>query len=235
MSSKNIISAEEVRFLHEFCKKKDIQYLDLRIELVDHLAELVLEVQENHPNLNFKEAFYRVYKSYGIFGFLEVAEQHEKQMQKRYWREIWQTIKKWITLPRIFVTGLLSTGVYQLALHLEKMRLPLYIVSILVFVVFSVLTVVQFRKNKKVLNGERSVLMSGSNTSFTFFGYMLFQMSTQGALHGNDYNFSQLNPVFLTVIFMSVLLFGWANYLLQLKAETQLQELKTYQLAGEVK
>ena len=83
------ITKKHIDYLHTFCKKKDINYVDLRIELVDHLCELIQVEWEKNPNLGFRDAFHNVYKSFGIFGFMHIAEEHEKTMQKKYWREIW--------------------------------------------------------------------------------------------------------------------------------------------------
>ena len=76
------LSDVELKYIDSFCKKKDIQYIDLRIELVDHLAELVLDYQDKHPNCSFRDAFHGVYKSFGIFGFLDIVKEHENQMLK---------------------------------------------------------------------------------------------------------------------------------------------------------
>ena len=88
--------------------------MDLRIELVDHLTELVLVQQSKNPRLSFKDAFFAVYKSFGIFGFIDIAAKHENQMQKRYWLEIWDYFKTWFTPPKVFLTATISVGLYFL-------------------------------------------------------------------------------------------------------------------------
>ena len=221
-ASKNL-SAEELRFIDGFCKKKDIKYVDLRIELVDHLAELVLARQEKFPNENFKDAFYAVYKSYGIFGFLDVAQEHESQMQKRYWREIWRYTKQWLTPPKVVLTFALSIGLYFILDTFEALRYPSLILLLALFGLSIGLTVMQFLRNKKILNGEQSILMGGAHQGFFWFIYVFMQIPLRLVLRGDELN---LHPGLLTPMLVLTIIFGLANYFLQEKAKTQLEELK---------
>jgi len=232
MSEAKQLTAEELKYIDAFCKKKDIVYVDLRIELVDHLAELVLAYQEKHPNSSFRDAFHGVYKSFGIFGFMDIATQHQKQMEKRYWREIWKYTKTWITPPRVFLTLSAGTGIYFLADAVEISRVPLFFIGLALFVLSIVITTNQFLTNKKILEGEQSILMAGAKSGgFSIFGYLLLYLPMQGFWVNPDHNSDLIfNPFYLSIFIVCTSIFGLANYFLQEKAKTQLQELKAQML-----
>jgi hypothetical protein len=218
------ITKEHIAYLHAFCKKKDINYVDLRIELVDHLCELIQAEWAKTPNLSFRDAFHKVYKGFGIFGFMDIATQHEKTMQKRYWREIWLFFKKWITPPLIVVTILVSGFVYYLSDAFPYTRLPLVFVIFGLIVSSAILTFVQFKRNKRIMN-EKNMLMGGVHTNFFWVYYIFYIIMLQPAWLNNTTE--HLNePWLLTSAFMITLLFSRANYLLLQKAKEQLEDLK---------
>ena len=222
----NQITQEHIDYLHAFCKKKDILYIDLRIELVDHLCELIAQRWQQHPQESFKDAFHHVYKSFGIFGFMEIAAQHDKAMTKRYWREIWLFFKKWITPPLIIVTVLISGSIYYLCDTYQFIRLPLVMAIIGIIVASGILSVVQFKRNKRILQ-EKNMLMGGVHTNFFWVYYIFYTLILQPIWLGNGGTFEHLNqPWLITSVFMFTLLFSRANYLLLERAKVQLEELK---------
>ena len=232
MSAAKQLTTEELKYIEAFCKKKDIVYVDLRIELVDHLAELVLAYQEKHANSSFRDAFHGVYKTFGIFGFMDIAKQHQKQMEKRYWREIWNYTKTWITPPRVFLTLSAGAGIYFLADAVESSRVPLFCIGLALYVLSIVLTINQFLNNKKILGGEQSVLMAGAKSGgFGIFSYLLLYLPTQGFWINHGHNSELIfHPIYLSIFIVCTCIFGLANYFLQEKAKAQLQELKAQML-----
>ena len=221
---KREITKEHVAYLHEFCKKKDIRYVDLRIELVDHLCEMVKVEWQKNPHLSFRDAFHNVYRSYGIFGFNDVASEHEKTVQKRYWRELWLFFKKWITPPRVVLTIAVTLVVYFLLDFFPLLRKPLAIATALIYISSMVVHVVQFFQNKRILK-EENILMGGSRQGFGWFFYFVYLFFLQPlTVHGNVVIID--TPWLITTLFMLVVLFSRANYLIMHQAKIQLEELK---------
>jgi hypothetical protein len=218
------ITKEQVTYLHEFCKKKDIHYVDLRIELVDHLCELIQAEWEQNPSLSFRDAFHNVYKGFGIFGFMGIAEQHEKTMQKRYWREIWTFFKSWLTPPKVLLTAMLLLGVYFLCDAFAFIRLPLVWTTFSIILISGILSIAQFRRNRHILN-EKNMLMGGVHTNFFWVYYIFYLVLLEPIwLRNSHENLEQ--PWLLAGTFVFIALFSRANYLLLEKARDQLEGLK---------
>jgi hypothetical protein len=224
MINKRIITEEEVAWLHVFCKKKDIKYIDLRIELVDHLCALVEARWATHPQEDFKTAFYAVYKGFGIFGFMQIAEEHEKTMNKRYWREIWSYFKSWITPPKVVLTALLFSLIYLVASLSNDSRFMLWIGSLVIYIFSLGISIWQYRRNLKILNGEQNLYMAGPRTYLVWFGYFIFQLFFNTGPRTRELFMS--NPWPVAIALLLLLLFCAANYQTLEKAKNKLLDLK---------
>lgn len=213
MKQQRIISEEELRYIDDFCKKRDIQYLDLRLELVDHIAERVSELLTNKPELSFSEAFNLVYKSFGIYGLTDIAAEHQNIMMTNYWTKVWQLFKPWFSPPRIVITLLFSYGLYELFSSIGSWLNYVSILPIVLFVTSIVYSIISVKKVKRSLNGEKTMLMGGVITNLFWGGYILFM----GPIPfynwiGWTSESSNIPPaLFVTIIFVLTLLFVNAN------------------------
>lgn len=226
MKEERIISKRQVEYLHDFTKKKDIIYVDLRIELVDHLCGLIEERWELHPKEDFITAFKAVYKSFGIFGFSDIASKHHSQMSKRYWREMGNFFLKCITPPRVILTTLLFVSLFFLLKTYPIMGLPILTIMGLIFVASAIVTTFQFRKNKKILNGEKNILMGGAHQGAIWVFYLLSQILINTTSSGTNVSVIHQNTWLLSTLFVLTLIFVLGNHFLMQRAKGQLLELK---------
>ena len=75
--------------LYKFTSKHYVYHYDVQTELVDHLANDIESAWVETPDLSFQEARDKSFKKFGIFGFMDVVEAKQKQMNKRYWKIIY--------------------------------------------------------------------------------------------------------------------------------------------------
>lgn len=224
MNDKKHISKEEIAWLHAFCKKKDIRYIDLRIELVDHLCELVEDRWKTHPHEDFKTAFYAVYKRFGIFGFMQIAEEHEKTMNKRYWREIGQFCISWITPPQVVLTLVIFAFLYFMASLSDSSRLFMWWSIVGLYFISIGLSLWQYFRNLKILNREQNLYMAGPRTWLFWGGYLIVQIFFNTGPKTRELFLN--NPWPVAIAFLILLLFSAANYKILEKAKEKLIDLK---------
>ncbi len=79
------LTENQIEELYKFTRKHYVDHYDVQTELVDHLANDIEEIWEENPNLSFEQARDKSFKKFGIFGFMDVVEAKQKQMNKRYW------------------------------------------------------------------------------------------------------------------------------------------------------
>ena len=62
------LSQEQINRLYEFTRQHYVEYYDLQMELVDHLANSIEEQWKENPKLSFETALNIEFKKFGIFG-----------------------------------------------------------------------------------------------------------------------------------------------------------------------
>lgn len=106
------ITKEQIEELYAFTRVHYVEYYDVQIELVDHMANDVEEICRNHPELSFEEAKNKSFKKFGVFGFQDVVSAREKALRKKYLKLFWSFIQEWFQFPKVLFTLFLIAGVY---------------------------------------------------------------------------------------------------------------------------
>ena len=222
------LTESQIDNLYKFTRQHYVYHYDVQTELVDHLANDIEGIWEENPTVSFEQARDKSFKKFGIFGFMDVIEAKQKQMNKRYWKILLRFVKEWFTLPKLITTILIFLGVFFL------MQIPfaeITIVSVLlILVVFEMIAVYKIRKEHKAKEKTDDKIflleaMIGTTkngfTGFTFINLINFINLTK-------FDFSGLNVYWLVLIALTVTLliifFYVANYVLPQKAEELLQE-----------
>lgn len=222
------LTESQIDNLYKFTRQHYVYHYDVQTELVDHLANDIEGIWEENPNVSFEQARDKSFKKFGIFGFMDVIEAKQKQMNKRYWKILLRFVKEWFTLPKLITTLLIFLGVFFL------MQIPfaeITIVSILlILVVFEMIAVYKIRKEHKAKEktDDKVFLLEAmigttknSFTGFTFINLFNFINLTK-------FDFSGLNIYWLlfiaATITLLIIFFYVANYVLPQKAEELLQE-----------
>ncbi|MFD0992660.1 hypothetical protein [Tenacibaculum geojense] len=165
--------------LYKFTRKHYVEHYDVQTELVDHLANDIEAIWEENPNLSFEKARDKSFKKFGVFGFMNVVEEKQKQLQKKYLKVILYFVKEWFKLPKLILTFLLIYVFYIL----QKIPNSYTIFVSIYIIIFTVELVIMFKTkisfNKKVkCTGKRWMLEDIIETqgygNILFFSYYLF-------------------------------------------------------------
>lgn len=85
---KKELTEEQVAQLFEFTRRHYVEYYDVQVELVDHLASSIEAEWEKNPEISFDIALNNVFSGFGIFGFSDVVENKAKSVWK-YQKSLW--------------------------------------------------------------------------------------------------------------------------------------------------
>lgn len=129
------LTSKQVELLFDFCKEHYVPYYDLQVELVDHLASSIEDIWEQKPKHSFEEALHQTYHKFGIFGFSKIKANREKALLKKYKGLLWQYVRQYFRLPRIFVTFVLTILLFVVFNNTEKDSIIAigYIFAVLLF------------------------------------------------------------------------------------------------------
>lgn len=98
------VSEQEIALLHQFVQKRFVEFYDVELELVDHLANGIEQQWVDNPELRFEEAKQIEFKKFGIFGFVGVVEQKQEDLSSLYIKEMMQYVKSFFSFPKIVLT-----------------------------------------------------------------------------------------------------------------------------------
>ena len=222
------LTASQIDHLYTFTRKHFVYFYDVQTELVDHLANDIEDIWQAQPNLSFQDARDTSFKKFGIFGFMDVIEAKQKQMNKRYGKILWRFFKEWFTMPKLAVT----VSIFLIIFFFLKLPHSKYILlgALLCLATFDLIKQYRSRKKQqKTTQKKEKIFLLESMIGETRKGFT-------GVALINSFNFINLSRVpfnslenhWLLLLSFSVtlvvLLFYVTAYLIPQKAEELLIE-----------
>lgn len=95
------LTSEQIERLREFTRQHYVEYYDLQTELTDHLAHGIEAQWIENPKVSFEEALQAEFGKFGVFGFMDVVEQRQAALTKKYNGLVWQHLKDFFKFPKI--------------------------------------------------------------------------------------------------------------------------------------
>ena len=141
------LTENQIQELYKFTRKHYVEHYDVQTELVDHLANDIEQICVAHPHLSFIEARDKSFKKFGVFGFMEVVEEKQKQLSKKYFKILWRFVKEWFQLPKIILTILIFMIFYSVFL-IENWK-SIMLVIFFCLAIYEILKLYQLRKKTK--------------------------------------------------------------------------------------
>lgn len=108
------LSAQQIEQLYAFTRRHYVEWYDLQSELVDHLANAIEQEWEQNPNRSFEEILNKEFQKFGVFGFMDVVEERQKFLNKKYSRLIWSYYREFFGLPKVILTLTLFFAVHTI-------------------------------------------------------------------------------------------------------------------------
>jgi hypothetical protein len=108
------LNTQQIDQLYTFTRQHFVEWYDLQSELVDHLANAIEQEWEQNPNRTFDEILNKEFKKFGVFGFMDVVEERQKFLNKKYTRLIWSYYREFFGLPKIILTVALFIGLHTI-------------------------------------------------------------------------------------------------------------------------
>jgi len=148
------VTSLQIDRLFQFTDQHFVDYYDVQLELVDHLANAIEEQWQENPDKDFETALQEEFKKFGVFGFLEVVEARQVAMQKRYHQLMWKEAKEFLKLPKVFITAACFMVLFTI---ITRLPLGIYIISaflLVIFVTFIIKMVSKSRKERAIAKRE---------------------------------------------------------------------------------
>jgi len=145
------LTKEQLEKIQAFIKQKGINYIDVQMEIIDHVASLIEDKMSNNEDLEFDDALIETHKSFGVFGFSSIEEGITKGLNIRYRKIFFRNIIHFFNIKLLPLTLLAFYAFYKVQYLVNDMKLkfPLFITSMLVVIV---ILYIQFFKSYNLKN-----------------------------------------------------------------------------------
>ena len=207
------LSQAQIEALYAFTKKKGVQWYDLQLELVDHLACRIEEEMEQEGSLGFEAALERVYKGFGLFGFAKVVQEKHRQIQRMARKLWWQEVVAYLKWPKISLLLLVAFVLWKLPQYIDSTLLMRGFAA--VYILLSVGYLVYMSRINKMKYELLLLKFGRSHLSGVVFVYEFFILFTLD--HFSEIQFC----VYATL----GILFKLASFQLHNKVKAQAMEL----------
>ena len=225
------LTTPQIEDLFKFTRKHFVYHFDVQSELVDHLANDIEEIWKERPQLSFEDARDSSFKKFGIFGFMDVIEAKQKQMNKRYRSILWRFFREWFTMPKVMTTLAVFLSLFMVL----KIQYSEYFFLGALFLIVTVDLIKQTKarkiQKKKTQKQEKVFLLEAmiGNTRQGFATYGFFQLFNFLISVFDNVEFSNLAAHWLLLISFSatalLILFYITAFLIPQKAEELLAEI----------
>lgn len=175
------ITPQQTQQLYNFTRQHYVKHYDLQTELVDHLANGIERQWEENPKLTFEEALQKEFKKFGVFGFMDVVEQRQLVLTKKYNHIVWEHFKSFFKIPMIVLTITAVFLLKQLLQHIiyaDELAIGLFIGLLLLFFAGLVRSKrksrQQFKNSGKRWMFEEIIFNYGSAAGFTYLPLQIF-------------------------------------------------------------
>ncbi|WP_394747971.1 hypothetical protein [Spongiimicrobium salis] len=152
------MTKEQIARLYAFTSKHFVAHYDLQTELVDHLANGIESMQQEHPEMDFEMALRLEFKKFGVFGFHDVVQKHRAAMNKRYRNIIWGFFKTYFKWPRFLMT-VAFVLIYFTVLQSIGAQLRYYFILTTAWAVFVFLMIKTWLFRKKQISKSKKWLL----------------------------------------------------------------------------
>ena len=164
------LSKEQINQLFSFTKKHYVEFYDVQVELVDHLANAIEEQWKTNPNISFEDVLQIEFKKFGVFGFSGLVEQKQTELHKYYNKMLLKEIVKFLSIPKAILTVALYVIIYFFLQKTGSLGEIIVLVSLLGSATFFLIDgfryIYKIKKEQKK-QGKSWLIQSVATTIFT--------------------------------------------------------------------
>lgn len=152
-----MLNNEQIDQLYLFCEKKRVQYYDVQVELVDHLANAIEDKMKEDPTICFEKALDQVYTEFGIFGFAKIIQEKEVAAYKKQRTLFYKLLKERFKWPKILLFLLLTIS--NMIIFKEQLSNVLFFSFVSIYAVYLTFSILKSRERRKKF-GKNKILLN---------------------------------------------------------------------------
>ena len=186
------LNAEQIKFIDTYLENSDVNFADIRMEMVDHVASSI----ENEMKSGDSRAFYDIFKDYMVVNKASLLNDNQKFKRATDKKLLKQVFKAMLSWKGVIFFGFSFIFLYLLSIKLNQPELKEWfsILPVMTILVFGALYFGYFRILK--LDRFSAIERMGFVYFLCFHVFHLVSMMTKNI-------FDKLNSVYL-ILFINV-------------------------------
>jgi len=219
------LTDQHIEQLYKFTRQHFVEHYDVQTELVDHLANDIEQIWKENPTLTFEQARDNSFKKFGVFGFMNVVEEKQKQLGKKYRKVLWKYVKEWFKLPKIILT----TSVFLFFYYFIQIPIGLYIVggSLFILVILDLFFVTKLKKefNKRTKKNNKKWMFEDMIFNVASFGGIMVASNLPQIFNHIEKTPSNSGALLISLILTLTIIYSYITLVvIPKKAEELLEE-----------
>lgn len=186
------LNKEQLAYIRSFIQQKGFDYIDVLMEILDHVASSVEDKMDENPLLSFEEALTKTHQSFGIMGFSTISDSITNSIRAKYSKLFWRNFTSAFGYKYVLLLCFSIFGIYKIQELLSANDFYIFFVlgMLCVFgvLIFSNIQVNQYKKYISFKSGTSFLSLLGAVLIFTNLivkntpsGFSIFYVNVQQA------------------------------------------------------
>lgn len=149
-----MLTNEQIKYLENYCNVNGVKYYDLQQEVIDHVAGMIEDLQQENPSLGFKAALEEVNGQFKKSDFSVMVNNKKQLLQKKIAKLIEKEFISFFTWPRAILTILLLAVAISIPAILKANRLA-GIVAVVCIISPLFYYIIRYSKEIRAIEADR--------------------------------------------------------------------------------
>lgn len=98
------LTEEQLKQIDNYIQVSGIKYYDVRMEIVDHFANILEERLDENPDLDFRQELENIHKGFSNAGFSKLLKEKTKAVTKKFFLQSTKHLITFFEVPKIVIT-----------------------------------------------------------------------------------------------------------------------------------
>ena len=204
------LTEEQLKQIHNYIQVSGIKYYDVRMEIVDHFANILEERLDENSNLDFRLELENIHKGFSDEGFSRLLKEKTKAVTKMFYKSSLNHLIGFFKIPRIIITLLIFFGLFKI-LELFDYKREFYLCLLGLGLIFSSILIWKAKERNK--SKQMFLCLGMTMNFFQFFHLLVISLQLFNNYHVNEgYENIYLDYIHVGFYVLLILFFWSAEY-----------------------
>ena len=197
------LSKEQIQQIDSYIKSCGVKWYDVRVELVDHFANILEKKLNLSPKLDFKQAIIDEHKRFGDKGFNSLLTIKTKEVEKKFFKDSIKYLISFFKLPKIILSVISFWGLSKLIHFFDNKEVYFQILTGFLFIIMTQLLVRVLISNQK--KGKEFLALNRGNIFLQLINFLGISFNSISIFRNDSSYENQMHnnlQIFIFIVFV---------------------------------